>query len=217
MKVKITAIILLVVFSVLTLSSCGLIDSVIGSKPDTPPVGEEGGGENNKPADPEKPNPPHTHEYLDGKCQCGETDPDYSPHEHNFVDGKCDCGEEDPNYEPEGPKVLEPTTIYLVGDSTVCSFSDSYYYPRYGYGTQLANYLAPEATVVNLALSGRSSKSFITEENYQTLKSQIKAGDFLLIGFGHNDEKSDDPLRFTDATKDYTDESSFAYHLTPIT
>ena len=101
--------------------------------------------------------------------------------------------------------VLTPTTIYLVGDSTVCSFADNYYYPRYGYGTQLGNYLADEATVVNLALSGRSSKSFLAEANYETLKNSLKAGDYLLIGFGHNDEKSDDAARFTDASKPYTD------------
>ena len=114
---------------------------------------------------------------------------------------------------PEGPVVLEETTIYLVGDSTVCSFSDSYYYPRYGYGTQLGNYLDEKATVNNLALSGRSSKSFLVEANYETLKSSIKEGDYLIIGFGHNDEKSEDAARFTDASKPYTDESSFGYHL----
>ena len=85
------------------------------------------------------------------------------PHQHDFVEGKCECGETDPNYkpEPEVPEVLDPITIYLVGDSTVCSFTDGYYYPRYGYGTQLGNYLDEKATVINLALSGRSSKSFI--------------------------------------------------------
>ena len=109
--------------------------------------------------------------------------------------------------------MLNPTTVYIVGDSTVCSFSDNYYYPRYGYGTQLANYLDPNATIVNLALSGRSSKSFIVEANYETLKNNIKEGDYLIIGFGHNDEKSEDSARFTDATKPYTDETSFGYYL----
>ena len=109
--------------------------------------------------------------------------------------------------------MLSPTKIYLVGDSTVCSFTDGYYYPRYGYGTQLDSYLDENATVVNLALSGRSSKSFISEDNYTTLKNSLKAGDYLIIGFGHNDEKSDDLTRFTDASKDYTDPTSFGYYL----
>jgi lysophospholipase L1-like esterase len=113
----------------------------------------------------------------------------------------------------EKPIELKNTNVYLVGDSTVCSFNDSYYYPRYGYGTQLGNYLNNLVTIHNLALSGRSSKSFTAEENYQTLLSSLKEGDYLIIGFGHNDEKSDDDLRFTDASKPTTDSSSFKYSL----
>ncbi len=109
--------------------------------------------------------------------------------------------------------------IYVVGDSTVCSFTDNYYLPRYGYGTQLYNYInVDEANIVNLALSGRSSLSFISEENYTTLKNSISEGDYLIIGFGHNDEKSEDPERYTDPTKTHTDSStengpSFRYTL----
>jgi hypothetical protein len=49
--------------------------------------------------------PPHEHNFVEGKCECGETDPNYQPpHEHNFVEGKCECGETDPNYvAPETP------------------------------------------------------------------------------------------------------------------
>lgn len=111
------------------------------------------------------------------------------------------------------PEETKPMTVYLVGDSTVCGFADAYYYPRYGYGTQLENYLDDKATVVNLALSGRSSKSFTAEANYETLKNSIKAGDYLIIGFGHNDEKSEDVSRFTDASLPYTDDNSFGYSL----
>ena len=46
--------------------------------------------------------PTHVHNYVDGKCECGESDPNYKPdHTHNYVDGKCECGETDPNYKPE--------------------------------------------------------------------------------------------------------------------
>jgi len=46
--------------------------------------------------------PPHVHNFVEGKCECGETDPNYEPpHVHNFVEGKCECGETDPNYKPE--------------------------------------------------------------------------------------------------------------------
>ena len=48
------------------------------------------------------PNPPvHEHSFVNGICAgCGDTDPNYVPHEHNFVEGKCECGDTDPNYVP---------------------------------------------------------------------------------------------------------------------
>lgn len=109
--------------------------------------------------------------------------------------------------------LLSTSKIYVVGDSTVCDYSskpDNYYLQRYGYGTQLYRYLnlSNQNQIVNLALSGRSSLSFLTEQNYQTLKNNIKEGDYLIIGFGHNDEKSDDAERFTDPIPSYTEASS---------
>lgn len=100
--------------------------------------------------------------------------------------------------------------IYVVGDSTVCSFSDVMYLPRYGYGTQLHEYLnVQKSQVVNLALSGRSSKDYLARAEYTTLTTNISAGDYLIIGFGHNDEKSDDATRYTTPTGDHTTEGSF--------
>lgn len=88
--------------------------------------------------------------------------------------------------------------VYVVGDSTFSAFSDPYYYPRYGIGTKLQDYLDPKKVeVINLAMSGRSSKSFLTEANYKTLVNSIKKGDYLIIGFGHNDEKTEE-ARYTD-------------------
>ena len=80
------------------------------------------------------------------------------------------------------------STLWVIGDSTVSSFEDKYYYPRYGYGTMLDKYLDDSIKVVNIALSGRSTKSYTTEPQYNELLSGMKQGDFLIIGFGHNDE-----------------------------
>ena len=115
----------------------------------------------------------------------------------------------------EVKKVRNKPVLYIVGDSTLASFNDtSYYYPRYGYGTQLKYYIdETKIDIINLALSGRSSKSFLNEPNYQTLKEKIKEGDYLLIGFGHNDEKADDVARFTDANLSIDNEKSFMYNL----
>lgn len=138
--------------------------------------------------------------------------PECDEHVDENDDKMCDvCGEE--IKEDQVPVELPETTMYLVGDSTVASFADEYFYPRYGYGTQIGNYLSDKVTVKNFALSGRSSKSFLTESNYTLLKNNLKDGDILVIGFGHNDEKSDDVARFTDASLPYTDPNSFGYHL----
>jgi lysophospholipase L1-like esterase len=110
------------------------------------------------------------------------------------------------------PPTAKPT-VFLVGDSTVSEFNDPYYYPRYGYGTQLANYMTSDVTINNLALSGRSSKSFTTEANYTTLTSTIKSGDYLIIAFGHNDEKAGDDSLYTDPTGDSSTAGSFKYYL----
>lgn len=83
-------------------------------------------------------------------------------------------------------------TIYIVGDSTVETNTP----PYYGWGGQLAPLLCG-VQVVNLAKSGRSSKSFLDEGLFEPARGAMKPGDLLLVGFGHNDEK-DDPARHTD-------------------
>ncbi len=102
---------------------------------------------------------------------------------------------------------LTATTLYVVGDSTLCGFSDKYYLPRYGYGTQLNQYLDSKVTVNNLALSGRSSRSFLTEPEYATLTANIKQGDYLLIGFGHNDQKAE-LARYSNPNLAYNDSTT---------
>jgi len=106
----------------------------------------------------------------------------------------------------------EKSTIWIIGDSTVSSFMDHYYYPRYGWGTQLGEYLDGSFHIQNIALSGRSSKSYTTEPQYQTLLSGMKSGDFLLIGFGHNDQKTETE-RYTNPNGSYLTPGSFANSL----
>ncbi|MDS0526295.1 SGNH/GDSL hydrolase family protein [Clostridium sp. SHJSY1] len=116
--------------------------------------------------------------------------------------GKSD-NEEDMNKE---------ITIWIVGDSTVSCFEDNYYYVRYGWGTQIENYLDKTVSVKNIALSGRSSKSFIVEAEYNLLLNGMKKGDYLLVGFGHNDEKLEIE-RYTNPNGTYLEEDTFANSL----
>jgi hypothetical protein len=105
-----------------------------------------------------------------------------------------------------------PLTLYLVGDSTMAAFPNTPEETRHGYGTRIQDFFDPSVRVVNLALSGRSSKSFLTEKEYDILLSSMKQGDYLAIAFGHNDEKPD-PARHTEANLAPDDPSGFAYHL----
>lgn len=104
-------------------------------------------------------------------------------------------------------------TIYIVGDSTGCHYSETtdagYYYKRVGFGDKLADYLTGGATVENLALSGRSSKSFTSESNYQTLLNNLGSGDILIIAFGHNDEKVENTDLGTEPIGDKNTAGSF--------
>lgn len=127
----------------------------------------------------------------------------------------------DTNYEMQSRPGGSPEkfTAYLVGDSTVCDYGEDkdYAIPRGGIGMFLGDYLTGNIAVSNLALSGRSSKSFTAEDNYQKLLSGIREGDYLFIQFGHNDAKNandeDIKLRYTDPDSDREAPGSFKYYL----
>lgn len=84
------------------------------------------------------------------------------------------------------------TRIFVVGDSTASNYSRDVL-PRMGWGQVFDRLLKPGTTarVVNLAQSGRSSRSFITEGWFKMLADGLQAGDYVLIQWGHNDEKCD--------------------------
>ncbi|MBQ8940651.1 MAG: hypothetical protein IJ062_02360 [Firmicutes bacterium] len=107
----------------------------------------------------------------------------------------------------------DKTNVYVLGDSTGCDYSadmdTTYYYKRVGFGTRLGDYLTDDATVVNLAMSGRSSKSFTSESYYTTYKNSVSKGDYVIIAFGHNDEKAEDPTRYTEPVGDKDTAGSF--------
>lgn len=103
--------------------------------------------------------------------------------------------------------VADGAVIYVVGDSTAAVYGDKNY-PRKGWAQLLQNYF-DDVTVVDYALSGRSSLNFKSETNYAKLKNEIKAGDYLIVQFGHNDSKADDATRYTSASGDRFTEGTF--------
>lgn len=92
--------------------------------------------------------------------------------------------------------------IYYAADSTVAQ-NTIFSYPQTGIGQALGLYLKKEHIVQNHAINGRSTKSFIDESRLASIYNDLREGDFLFIQFGHNDEKQEDPTRYTDPFGDY--------------
>jgi lysophospholipase L1-like esterase len=82
--------------------------------------------------------------------------------------------------------VANLTTIYLAGDSTVTNQGEE---PWASWGQFLPNYVNQNTAVANYAFSGASLQSFKGMHRLEKILSVIKKGDYLLIEFGHNDEK----------------------------
>lgn len=75
--------------------------------------------------------------------------------------------------------------------------------PETGWGMVMHEFFDQKATVKNHAVNGRSSKSFISEGRWSPILDSLKKGDYVIIQFGHNDEKPD-TARHTDPFTTYT-------------
>jgi lysophospholipase L1-like esterase len=116
------------------------------------------------------------------------------------------------------PEMNQKPVIYLAGDSTAQSYGKESR-PQTGWGEMLMELLdlkdviktshrksSPfdqekryenrKFIVDNCAMAGRSSRSFREEGRLDDIISQIQAGDYLLIQFGHNDAARDKPKRY---------------------
>lgn len=78
--------------------------------------------------------------------------------------------------------------VHTLGDSTMAPYDESATVTR-GWGMYFNNFLTNGWTSVNYAKGGRDSRGGY-EELWQTAKKQVEAGDYVIITFGHNDEKN---------------------------
>ena len=82
------------------------------------------------------------------------------------------------------------TTIFIIGDSTAAQKDLSKGKQERGWGMALQEYFDEEYIVVdNHAVNGRSSLSFYNEGRWDKVLQKMKPGDYVIIQFGHNDEK----------------------------
>lgn len=94
-------------------------------------------------------------------------------------------------------------TLFLIGDSTMSNKDNPDKNPEHGWGQVLPQFLTTEIEVQNHAMNGRSSKSFRTEGRWDKVEKQLKKGDFVVIQFGHNDQKVKDSTKFTNPYTQY--------------
>ncbi len=116
----------------------------------------------------------------------------------------------------EAPQVefieIEPVedviTIFLCANSTVV---DQDYEPWIGWGQMLPRFFNDKVCVANYAESGETATGFIARGRLAKLLTQAKAGDYVFMEFGHNDQKERGEgigayLNFTDRLKDFIKE-----------
>jgi lysophospholipase L1-like esterase len=97
------------------------------------------------------------------------------------------------------PVAAAPLKIVIIGDSTVCDYPAAS--PSRGWGQFVAGYFDDSVKIVNLAASGRSTKTFISEKRWE--KALAEKPQFILIQFGHNDSHAKEKPEATDAATDY--------------
>lgn len=101
--------------------------------------------------------------------------------------------------------------IYMIGDSTM-QYNNYSSYPQTGWGQVLQLFLHEDVLVHDFAKNGRSTKSFIDEGRFQMVLDKLQKGDFVICQFGHNDEKSQDPTRYTTPFDTYTKNLEYMYN-----
>ena len=83
---------------------------------------------------------------------------------------------------------LSAKKVHTLGDSTMAPYDESATVTR-GWGMYFGNFLTNGWTSANYAKGGRDSRGGYTEL-WQNAKNNVEAGDYVIITFGHNDEKN---------------------------
>jgi lysophospholipase L1-like esterase len=81
---------------------------------------------------------------------------------------------------------VDVPTIFLLGDSTVC---DQPQEPYTSWGQMLTRFFKPTVAVANHGESGESYTASLGRRRIDKIASLMKPGDYLLMQFGHNDQK----------------------------
>ena len=82
--------------------------------------------------------------------------------------------------------VQDVTTVFLCGNSTVVDQEEE---PWASWGQMITRWFTPQVAIANFAESGLSCTSFLAQLRLDKILTQLKKGDYVIVEFGHNDEK----------------------------
>ncbi len=103
--------------------------------------------------------------------------------------------------------------VFVIGDSTASPYphsGENNRFPQTGWAQYFDKYFNHDkAVAIDIAMSGRSAKSYMTEDNFKFFKENISKGDYLIIQFGHNDSKIQDQNRYASAKGSIKEEGSY--------
>ena len=89
-----------------------------------------------------------------------------------------------------GGRLSAKRRVHTIGDSTMSEYKPAAT-PKRGWGMYLQAFFNTDSvTVNNRGKSGASTRTFYETDNlWPSVKRQMRAGDYLIIQFAHNDEK----------------------------
>lgn len=85
---------------------------------------------------------------------------------------------------------VDAVTVFLFGDSTVCDYDGE---PYASWGQMITAFFGPSVAFANYAETGETTNSCISSKRFEKGLSRMKAGDYVFLEFGHNDEKQTRP------------------------
>ena len=95
-------------------------------------------------------------------------------------------------------ETTDTITIWMAGDSTMADKPIDDEKQERGWGQMLPMMLQGAVKVSNHAKNGQSSKSCIDSGRWDAMMAGVKKGDYVIIQFGHNDEKIKSPDRYAE-------------------
>jgi len=106
-------------------------------------------------------------------------------------------------------KVNNVPTIFLCGNSTVVDQDNE---PWASWGQMIPRFFDKHVCFANYAESGESANTFIAAGRLAKALTQMKAGDYIFMEFGHNDQKQKGPgkgpyLSFTSSLRTFIQEA----------